>query len=272
MLLPNYSGRPWDSSQWTSVDDRVRGGKSISHLDISDPRVCATFSGNLDIKTLGGAGFASQRTVPELFAPGLDLSDYDSLVIDVHASASDDKTYTLILKDTEALPQRPDGREQSTVSWEHDFCLARSSGGCLVMRFEDFKPTYRGRPKPGAEPLDLSRIVAMSIMMRRYVSSALLRNSRRHFLSADRILEPNRCGVPPANTLFSHFGEQEGDFSLALHSIAAHRHNDGANKSGDDMAPRHSQQSEGIVKKGPDATESRGGWLSWLGSMLRGQR
>ena len=153
-----------------SVDDRVRGGSSVSHLDISDPRTRAFFHGNLDIKTLGGAGFASQKTVPNLFGPaGLDLSDYSSLVVNVDESASDEKTYTLILKDKEALPKRPDGREQSTVSWEHDFRLAGSSGGHVALRFRDFAPTYRGRPKPEAEPLNLKSIQSMSIMMRRYV-------------------------------------------------------------------------------------------------------
>ncbi|KAH8904274.1 CIA30-domain-containing protein [Coniochaeta sp. PMI_546] len=231
-----YSGRPWDSSQWTSVDDRVRGGKSISHLDISDPKSHAIFHGNLDIKTLGGAGFASQRTVPELFAAGLNLSDYDSLVVDVDESSSDDKTYTIILKDTEALPKRPDGREQSTVSWEHDFQLRSSSGGRLVMRFEDFKPTYRGRPKRDAEPLNLKRILSMSIMMR------------------------------------SHFGEQEGDFSIAMRSISAQGHSDRVNKSAVDTVSRQSQNSEGIVKRRPDAAASKGGWLAWLGFMPRVQR
>jgi hypothetical protein len=167
----NYSGRPWDSSQWISVDDRVRGGKSVSHLDISDPKFRATFHGTLDIKTLGGAGFASQKTAPELFPEGLDLSDYHALVIDVHQTASDHKTYTLILKDNESLPKRPDGREQSSVSWEHDCRLGSSSGGRLVMRFSDFKPTYRGRPKPDAEPLNLKKILVMSIIMRRCVPS-----------------------------------------------------------------------------------------------------
>lgn len=167
----NNSRRPWNSSQWIDVDDRVRGGSSVSHLDISDPKSRALFRGNLDIKTLGGAGFASQRTVSELFGHGLDLSDYELLVIDIIESASDDKTYTLILKDTEPLPKRPDGREQSTVNWEHDFRLGSSSGGRAVMRLEDFQSTYRGRPKSDAEPLNLKKILAMSIMMRRYVFS-----------------------------------------------------------------------------------------------------
>lgn len=38
-------------------------GKSISYLDCTDKT--GTFRGNLDIKTLGGAGFASQRTTQE---------------------------------------------------------------------------------------------------------------------------------------------------------------------------------------------------------------
>lgn len=181
---PTRSGRPWNQSQWTSVDDRVRGGKSVSQLDVSDPKGCATFRGKLDIRTLGGAGFASQKTLPELFAGGLDLSGYDALVIDAHQPASDDKTYTLILKDTEALPKRPDGRERSTVSWEHDFRLGSGSGGRLAMRFGDFKPTYRGRPKPDAEPLNLRNILAVSIMMRRCVPSVC------YSASAEMALEP----------------------------------------------------------------------------------
>ncbi|KAB5583190.1 complex I intermediate-associated protein 30 [Coniochaeta sp. 2T2.1] len=233
----SHSGRPWDPSQWMTVDDRVRGGSSVSHLDISDPRARALFHGNLDIKTLGGAGFASQKTVPELFgSTGLDLSDYDTLVVDIDESASDAKTYTLILKDTEALAKRPDGREQSTVSWEHDFRLGGSSGGRLVMRFRDFAPTYRGRPKPDAEPLNLKSILAMSIMMR------------------------------------SHFGEQEGDFSLTMRSIAAQRHEDGNENSGEATPSRQSQQEEAIVEKGqPTTAASKGGWLSWLGSVLGGR-
>ena len=99
----------------------------------------------------------------------MDLSGYGALVVDVDQFGSDDKTYSLILKDTEPLPKRPDGREQSTVSWEHDFHLGASSGEPLAMRFGDFKPTYRGKPKPDAEPLNLKRILSMSIMMRRCV-------------------------------------------------------------------------------------------------------
>ncbi|KAK7703603.1 hypothetical protein SLS64_008916 [Diaporthe eres] len=174
--------RPWDASQFTASDDRVRGGKSQSYLTVlSAPASSAAsassqaeFSGNLDITALGGAGFASQRTADGV--PGWDVSGYDALVLDV--ARADDRKYTLTLKD-EVLPRRPDGRDQSTVSWEYDFVVGDGKGGTaagggstagstrLVIPFEEFKPTYRGKPKPDAEPLDLKNVKRVSFMMRR---------------------------------------------------------------------------------------------------------
>lgn len=60
-IVANEHGRDWSADDWTASDDRVRGGKSQSYLDASDKKI-GRFYGNLDIKTLGGAGFASQRT------------------------------------------------------------------------------------------------------------------------------------------------------------------------------------------------------------------
>jgi hypothetical protein len=118
------------------------------------------FYGDLDITTLGGAGFASQRTVD---TKSWDLASYDGLQIKL--GKSDGKKYTLILKD-EVLPKRPDGREQSTVSWEYDFTCQKTD---LFIPWGDFKPTYRGKPKSDAKSLDLEDIKRISIMMRRLV-------------------------------------------------------------------------------------------------------
>lgn len=72
--------------------------------------------------------------------------------------------YTLTLKD-EILPKRPDGREQSTISWEYDF---RAQGHqTIFIKWSDFRATYRGREKGDAEPLDLKNIKRFSIMIRR---------------------------------------------------------------------------------------------------------
>lgn len=139
----------------------MRGGKSQSHLDYKPgSKDIVSFHGELDITALGGAGFASQRS-PDLQC--WDLTGYEGLRLAIEHG--DGKKYTLIVKD-EILPTRPDGREQSTVSWEYNF---PGTGAELDIRWLDLKPTYRGRPKPDAKPLDLGNIKRISIMMRRSV-------------------------------------------------------------------------------------------------------
>ncbi|KAJ4296572.1 hypothetical protein N0V90_006618 [Kalmusia sp. IMI 367209] len=168
--------RSWKASDWTASDDR-------SYLDVTDSS--ARFHGHLDIKTLGGAGFASQRTTAE--DNTWNLSDYDGILIDL--GKSDGKSYTFILKD-ELLPKNPDnGREQATISWEYDFALSQDAtqaeSSFVFVPWKELKPTYRGKEKKGAGELDAKNIKRFSIMMR------------------------------------SFFGEQHGDFSLVIKSIKA---------------------------------------------------
>jgi Complex I intermediate-associated protein 30 (CIA30) len=131
----------------------------------------------LDITALGGAGFSSQRTtsVEQIW----DLSSFDAIYLDLCDSSSlfcplgvpccissQDLTYTFVLKDT-LLPPNPDnGREQSTVSWEYDFQPREVKGG-VNMRFKDFRPFYRGKPKNDSDPLKLGSIKRFNIMIRR---------------------------------------------------------------------------------------------------------
>ncbi|OJI99315.1 hypothetical protein ASPVEDRAFT_508385 [Aspergillus versicolor CBS 583.65] len=166
----------WSPNDWTSSDDRVRGGSSHSTLEILPETNHARFQGNLDIDTLGGAGFASQRTTG---SRRWDLSAYDGIELDL--AESDGKQYALILKD-DLLPPRPDGRERSSLSWQADFRVVGS--GKVVVRWEDFRPTYRGK-EIDEEPLDLKSIKRLGIMMR------------------------------------SHFGSQSGAFNLSIGYIAA---------------------------------------------------
>jgi hypothetical protein len=146
---------------WTSSDDRVRGGSSYSELSCNRLSPTATFRGILDIKTLGGAGFASQRTIDE--DRSWNLSKYDGLLLDI--AKSDGKKYTLTLKDT-LLPKSPNGREQSTVSWEYDF-NGDKEGSKVFVKWDNFAPTYRGREQKDAKPLDLKNVKRISLMMRR---------------------------------------------------------------------------------------------------------
>lgn len=149
----------------------------------------ARFYGELDIKTLGAAGFASQRTVAENST--WDLSGYAGIQLDI--AKGDKKRYTFNVKDN-LLERSPDGREQATVSWEVDFELppqtvpGDAKDKVIFVPWSALTPTYRGSPKKDAEPLDLKGIKRFSIMMR------------------------------------SFFGTQEGEFSLTIKSIKAVSH------------------------------------------------
>lgn len=172
----------WNASDWTSSDDRVRGGKSQSYLTTTNTKSTVHFHGTLDIKTLGGAGFASQRTTSE--DTTWDLSAYSGIRLDL--GKSDGKRYTFILKD-ELLPRNPgNGREQATTSWEYDFEVSTQRESEFVfVAWDQFTPTYRGKEKEGAGKLDIKGVRRFSVMMR------------------------------------SFFGDQEGDFSLHIKSIKA---------------------------------------------------
>jgi hypothetical protein len=75
--------------------------------------------------------------------------------------------FTFIMRDTILKPNPDNGREQSTISWEHDF--VSSKRGSVTLNFEGFKPFYRGKLAEDAKPLSLDRIKRFSIMARRYV-------------------------------------------------------------------------------------------------------
>ncbi|KAG8667587.1 hypothetical protein FPOAC2_12758 [Fusarium poae] len=153
--------KPWDNSLWTASDDRVRGGSSISHLTVSSPTQ-AIYHGHLDTKTLGGAGFASQRTIGDL---ALDLSQTTGLQLVLGAGSSEQK-FTLNVKDT--IPgKRKDGRDEAGISWEVDFEAPRE-GGVLVKKWDEFKATYRGRDVKDPEPLKVDDIKRISLMTRSF--------------------------------------------------------------------------------------------------------
>ncbi|OAG41692.1 hypothetical protein AYO21_04156 [Fonsecaea monophora] len=174
--------RGWRLHQWTSSDDRVRGGKSQSFLESRG--TAAYFHGTLDITALGGAGFASQRTVGE--DQHWNLESFAGIEVSIDLSRSDDNVYTLILKDELLPPNASDGREQATVSWEYDFSKSKcrpfpqidsstttttSSYQSVFVPWDHFKPTYRGKLVNTPKSLDLSNIKRVSIMIRSFFGS-----------------------------------------------------------------------------------------------------
>lgn len=208
---------PWRATDWTASDDStVRGGASQSYLAIvssssssssSDEAEEARFHGTLDYRALGGAGFASQRTA-DGWLPGVDLSAYDRVVLEVLAGAggvgqnrtagSNNKTYSFNLKDT--IPETVNGVEQAGVSWEYNFRVAAGTGGSgtteteteptyeqVEVLFADLVPTYRGSVVNDTTPLNLTGIKRVNFMIRRWVFSAfddflLLIDNRAFFL------------------------------------------------------------------------------------------
>ncbi|KAE8153118.1 complex I intermediate-associated protein 30-domain-containing protein [Aspergillus avenaceus] len=219
--LPLFGGpKAWHASDWTSTDDRVRGGSSQSELTCSPSSLVAKFHGNLDITTLGGAGFASQRTKSE--KRKWNLSSYDG--IELNIAGGDGKLYTLNIKD-EIAPKRPDGRQESALVWEYDF---RADGAKKVyIKWDDLRPTYRGKEQGNVRPLDLKKVKQVSIMIR------------------------------------SFFGKQEGEFQLDIVSISAFRVKHYRDDPEDEDYEIIDDKMEDDVYS-PD-NPKRQGWLSWFG-------
>ncbi len=161
----------------------------------------------------------------------------------------------LLVKDSLA-ERRPDGREESGVSWEYVFHVER--GKAIRARWEEFKPTYRGRevdvPEGGLKTQQIKRV---GLMMRRYVISLLLCSFRwferfggmwdqelGYYVNA----HPLYLNIFPILNLFqtisyilpngkrltkvtSFFDAQSGPFDLPIRSIAAFKSQQSATPS-----------------------------------------
>lgn len=180
---PRAPALPWRSDDFTAVDDRVRGGTSHSRTAIVQypSQSCGelVFSGFLDTTTLGGSGFASQAstTPPPVTLAKTDFSGL-RLVIRREPNWSEPSSippdgsnpgggkrpvtsFVFQIK-TEKPRRRPDGRRESGVVWEWSFTVPQTQEGMKGSRvnpvlsneefwvfdstWEDFKPSYRGRP------------------------------------------------------------------------------------------------------------------------------
>ena len=163
----------------------MRGGSSHSYLS-AIPGNGARFYGNLEIQTLGGAGFASQfsptseengtQTVTiasnDAEASGSeviwDLSEYGGIQISL--GKSDGKVYTFILKDESSEGKREDGREKAGINWEVEI-RAEKEAVSAWKPWGEFKATYRGKEKEDAGSLNTSQIKRIGLMMRRCVNA-----------------------------------------------------------------------------------------------------
>ena len=136
-----------------------------------------------DIKTLGGAGFASQRHLfgpLPLHLPNLDYQGFKlSLYPDTTLSTDSDhpRTFTLALKTTlnttpPSRPKTPPTPEPASLVYEANFTSPKTEAGTheISIEFQDFKPMYRGKEvatdDPLYKPLISESIYEMSLMCR----------------------------------------------------------------------------------------------------------
>jgi hypothetical protein len=117
-----------------SVDDRVMGGVSRSHMARSATGTLV-FEGEVSLKN--GGGFASVRSAPL----AVSLAGASALRLTVRG---DGKRYKLNLRADAAF----DG-----VQYQSAFMVPAGTWTDITLPLDDFVPVFRGRPVPGAPPL-----------------------------------------------------------------------------------------------------------------------
>jgi hypothetical protein len=113
------------------------------------------------------------------------------------------KIYTFIIKDT-LLPKNPsNGREQSTISYEYDFEVPAADAVAgskteILIPWDKFKATYRGKPLKDAPDINLRTVRRFSIMCRSFFEKQAgdFDLEVLSISAVSKILEPN----PPAST------------------------------------------------------------------------
>ncbi|WRT63948.1 uncharacterized protein IL334_000875 [Kwoniella shivajii] len=215
----------WRFDHWRAVDDRVRGGSSISHLDEieldskvnlplnedetlekGNKNIGARFWGTLDINTLGGAGFASQSYrygPPPLELPRISYSGVSVTYLpdpQTKYTSSTPRDFVLVLKPNPTAqipkhPKTPGSPREAQLTYEANFSLSSfyldnsHKEKKVEFGWNQFEPTYRGRNIPEGDPkwvpLDPKAIFELSIMCR------------------------------------SDFGKQQGEFGVVITSIQA---------------------------------------------------
>ncbi|KAJ3415369.1 hypothetical protein HDV05_005106 [Chytridiales sp. JEL 0842] len=154
----------WQLQDWVTVDDRIRGGSSVSKLTPSPSGEGVQFTGVLDTSTLGGAGFASQRFGKAEIQ--WDLSAYDGVQLEVEEG--DGKVYAFNVKN-DFGKRMPNGRLESSIEFKYSFTASKEPRTATAA-WKEFKPFYRGRPitKDPIPELDAANIKTVSIMMQSY--------------------------------------------------------------------------------------------------------
>ena len=139
-------GDPSLAAAWESVGDRVMGGLSTGRLDpLASGGV--VFSGEVLLEQ--GGGFASVRSAPGLF----DLSAHEGLLLEV---LGDGRTYKLSIRTDPWF---------DAVAYQARFATRPGDPTVHRLPFAEFRATWRGRPVPGAPPLEPSRVSSFGLLV-----------------------------------------------------------------------------------------------------------
>jgi monofunctional biosynthetic peptidoglycan transglycosylase len=138
---------PDASSRWRSVNDGVMGGVSEGAFRIDDSGVMR-FSGTLSLENNGG--FASVRTVPQ----DLGLASIDEVL--VLRLRGDGRPYLLNLY----TPSR-----RTAFSYRAEFPTAEGEWIEARIPIRACRASSFGRPAPGDDPVDPTRVNALGITL-----------------------------------------------------------------------------------------------------------
>lgn len=137
---------PASAAEWFAIDDSVMGGVSHSRLQ-HDPSGHAVFSGNVSLEQNGG--FASVRANVQAVLPPV----AGGYLLEV---CGDGHRYKLNLRMAETF----DG-----INYQAPFEPPAGEWTIIRLPLADFRPTFRGKPVPGAPPLDPARVKQAGLMI-----------------------------------------------------------------------------------------------------------
>lgn len=150
---------------WRSLNDVVMGGVSRGTISYS-PTGEAIFEG--EVRTENGGGFSSVR---RSFNEPLDASGYSGVCLTVKG---DNKLYRLRLRNDEG---------PSAVSFDGQFMAGSQDYTNLMIPFDSFRPTFRGRDLESRFRLDARYLTSIGFIISKEQGSTFRLSIREMYLS-----------------------------------------------------------------------------------------
>ena len=137
---------PRATADWTAINDGVMGGVSSGGVRSTDDGT-ALFSGRLSLESNGG--FSSIRSRPRRW----DLGERSGIAIRIRG---DGRAYKLNLRTDASF----DG-----IVYRVPFTTIEGDWQTLLISFEEFQASFRGRAVPEAPPLNPARITSFGVLI-----------------------------------------------------------------------------------------------------------